>query len=93
MQFVQSRNKDNVASIECEMFDALFLASHLTEDIYDKNTWFLDSGCSNHMTCYKDLLSSLDTSINFVVKMGDCSQIRKRCCASFNQKQCGEEYI
>ena len=28
------------------------------------------------MTCYKDLFSSLDTSINFVVKLGDRSQIQ-----------------
>ena len=75
LQFVQSRNKANVASIECEMFDALFLASNLNEGTYDKNTWLLDNGCSNHMTCHKDLFSSLDISINFVVKLGDHSQI------------------
>ena len=76
MQFVQCRNKANVASTHCETSHALFLASHLTEDTYDKNTWLLDSGCRNNMTCYKDLFSSLDTSINYVVKLGDHSQIQ-----------------
>ena len=76
MHFVQCRNKTNVASTHCETSHALFLASHLTEDTYDKNTWFLDSGCSNHMTCYKDLFSSLNASINSLVKLGDRSRIQ-----------------
>jgi hypothetical protein len=34
---------------------------------------FLDSGCSNHITGNKDLFSSIDTSIQFELKLGnDC---------------------
>ena len=29
-----------------------------------KNIWFLDSGCSNHMTRDKDMFVNLNTSIN-----------------------------
>jgi len=37
------------------------------------DVWFLDSGCSNHMTGNKDLFSSIDTSIQYEVKLGnDC---------------------
>jgi len=37
------------------------------------DVWFLDSGCSNHMTRNKDLFSSIDKSIQSEVKLGnDC---------------------
>lgn len=33
--------------------------------------WFLDTGCSNHMTRNKDLFSNLDTSIKSEAKLGN----------------------
>ena len=35
------------------------------------NVWFLDSGCTNHMTGNKNILLDMDTTINSQVKMGN----------------------
>ncbi|TXG55956.1 hypothetical protein EZV62_017269 [Acer yangbiense] len=35
------------------------------------NTWFIDSGCSNHMTADEDIFSELDKSVKTKVKMGN----------------------
>ena len=37
--------------------------------------WYLDSGCSNHMTSNLNLLSSLDNSIKTDVKLGNNVQV------------------
>ena len=37
--------------------------------------WFLDSGCSNHMTGNKDLFSNLDTNIQSEVKLGNDNKV------------------
>ena len=34
-------------------------------------TWYLDIGCLNHMTCHKDLLNDLDTSKKTQIKLAD----------------------
>jgi hypothetical protein len=50
----------------------VFLTCNVTQES-SNNIWFLDSGCSNHMTSNKDLFSSIDTSIKSEVKLGnDC---------------------
>jgi len=50
----------------------VFLTCNVTQESA-KDVWFLDSGCSNHMTRNKDLFSSIDTSIQSEVKLGnDC---------------------
>lgn len=40
-----------------------------------KNTWFLDSGCSNHMCGNRALFSNLDESFNHSVKLGNNSKM------------------
>ena len=50
----------------------MFLTCNVTQES-SKDIWFLDSACSNHMTGNKELFSSLDTSIQSEVKLGnDC---------------------
>ena len=50
----------------------MFLTCNVTQES-SKDIWFLDSVCSNHMTINKELFSSLDTSIQSEVKLGnDC---------------------
>jgi hypothetical protein len=50
----------------------VFLTSIVTQESTN-DVWFLDSGCSNHMTGNKDLFSSIDTSIQSEVKLrNDC---------------------
>jgi hypothetical protein len=49
---------------------SLFYAcQHVSEEKND--TWFLDSGCSNHMTSEKEIFVDIDTSFNSKVKMGN----------------------
>ena len=38
-----------------------------------KDVWFLDSGCSNHMTENKELFSNLDDSVKSKIKLGNDS--------------------
>jgi hypothetical protein len=41
-----------------------------------KDLWLLDNECNNHMTCNKELISSIDTSIKFEITLGDDSQVK-----------------
>ena len=41
----------------------------------DKNTWYLDIACSNHMYGKKKLFSSLDEYVKLLVKFGNNSNI------------------
>lgn len=51
---------------EGNLFYACQSASEQKNDV-----WFLDSGCSNHMTGDKDVFVDIDTTINSQVKMGN----------------------
>lgn len=52
----------------------LLLMAHV-EKASDETTWFLDSGCSNHMFGYKVFFLELDESFHKSVKLGDNSSI------------------
>jgi len=41
----------------------------------DKNLWYLDSGCSNHMSGDKSVFSVLDESFRDSVKFGNNSKV------------------
>lgn len=48
----------------------------LAENVrYDTKNWYLDTGASNHMTGSRAVFTSLDKSINGVVKFGDDSLV------------------
>jgi len=66
---LQYKHKANVT--ESETSDAMFLSCQVSEQVLDKNIWLLDSGCSNHMTGHKDLISNLDTSATTTISLGD----------------------
>ena len=53
----------------------VFLTCNVTQES-SNDVWFLDSGYRNHMTGNKDLFSSLDTSIQSKVKLGNDSKVR-----------------
>ena len=42
----------------------------------DSETWYLDTGCSNHMTCNSSWLVSLDDSKKCTIKLADHITIR-----------------
>ncbi|RVW37270.1 Retrovirus-related Pol polyprotein from transposon TNT 1-94 [Vitis vinifera] len=53
----------------------LFMAYN-EEVVSSNNIWFLDSGCSNHMTGIKSLFKELDESHKLKVKLGDDKQVQ-----------------
>ncbi|KAJ4807357.1 polyprotein [Rhynchospora pubera] len=61
--------------VQEEEEDALFMA-HTSHSIDPTTVWFLDSGCSNHMTGYKDQFTTLDESFKHHVKLGDNKSIQ-----------------
>ncbi|XP_071913903.1 uncharacterized protein [Coffea arabica] len=48
----------------------LFYACHITTEVKN-NMWYIDSGCSNHMTRDRSIFIDLDKSIKTEVKMGN----------------------
>ena len=50
--------------------DIIFLACK-TQKVIAGNIWYLDNGCSNHMTSNKNIFAFLDDSFQSEVKIGD----------------------
>jgi hypothetical protein len=50
--------------------ETLFITCHVAQE-NASNIWFLDSGCSNHMTGNKELFEDLDTSVKSQIKLGN----------------------
>ena len=55
--------------------DILFLACK-TQEVIAGNIWYLDSGCSNHMTGNKNIFAFLDDSFQSAVKIGDDKRLQ-----------------
>ncbi|CAN6693338.1 unnamed protein product [Malus baccata var. baccata] len=49
----------------------VFYACSVARTENKKGIWYIDSGCSNHMTAYESLLINIDRSFNYRVKMGN----------------------
>jgi hypothetical protein len=60
----------NVSNHTGETSRGMFLSCHKVEK-QPKDLWLLDSGCSNHMTGNKDLLSCIDFSPSFDITLGN----------------------
>jgi uncharacterized membrane protein YgcG len=62
----------NVAQQEDEEKPETTLFMTFTDqDVTGRDVWYLDSGCSNHMTCYRELFEELDETFKLKVKLGD----------------------
>ncbi|KAJ0963177.1 hypothetical protein J5N97_028299 [Dioscorea zingiberensis] len=75
----ECRYKDNDQRAHCIQQDeeenhALLMVTSANETS-DNHTWFLDTGCTNHMCGKKDLFADLDESFNTAVKFADDSSI------------------
>ena len=55
--------------------DELLLMTYLDFKQGTTEEWFLDSGCSNHMSGNKDWFSELDENSRHVVKLGNDTRI------------------
>jgi len=64
----------NMRKSQETIFQNLILLKLINAQL-DETTWFLDSGCSNHMFGHKDFFSELDESFRKSVKLGDNSSI------------------
>ena len=53
---------------------SLLMACH-NEETYKKFLWYLDTGCSNHMSGEKSVFSELDEAFRDVMKFGDGSTV------------------
>jgi hypothetical protein len=58
-----------------ETSGGMFFSCHKTEE-QPKDLWLLDSGCSNHMTGNKDLLSCIDSSLSSNITLGNDSLVK-----------------
>jgi hypothetical protein len=47
----------------------MFYACH-SVSLQDRNVWFVDSACSNHMTSQESELINIDITVTYKVKMG-----------------------
>ena len=48
----------------------MFYVSNAVDKKFMEDVWYVDSGCSNHMTGRKDVLVDIDRSITAKVEMG-----------------------
>lgn len=70
--FKKDQKTDKEANLAHEEDVNTMLLMDITSDEKNKNEeWFLDSGCSNHMTSYREWLSSFDTSKKISIKLDD----------------------
>jgi transposase InsO family protein len=66
----QLSGRAHVSNHTGENSGGMFLSCHKTEQ-QPKDLWLLDSGCSNHMTGNRELLSSIDSSISSNITLGN----------------------
>ncbi|KAI5336533.1 hypothetical protein L3X38_015801 [Prunus dulcis] len=48
----------------------LFYACNAVTDVKENHSWYIDNGCSNHMTCDESLLVNIQRNLTSKVKMG-----------------------
>ncbi|KAD3069142.1 hypothetical protein E3N88_37022 [Mikania micrantha] len=56
--------------------DNYALVASTSEDRHKNHLWFLDSGCSNHMTGAKESFTNLDESFKIEVNLGDKKKLQ-----------------
>ena len=47
-----------------------------SEEEFGRENWFLDTGCSNHMTGHKEWLSNIDTNSSSKIKLANDNVIK-----------------
>lgn len=64
-----------------EQEEKLFLAQHTSNNDAEGGVWYVDSGCSNHISSAKPIFRTLDETAKTKVRLGDGKQLeveRKR---------------
>ena len=65
------RNNSNFIHEEQNNDDSTLFLACKAQEFIAQDVWYLDSGCSNHMTGNKDIFAILDDSLQSEVKIGD----------------------
>jgi hypothetical protein len=65
----------HISHHEGETSKGMFLSCHKNEE-HHKDLWLLESGCNNHMTGNKDLLSCIDSSMSSDITLGNDSLVK-----------------
>ncbi|KAK2986230.1 hypothetical protein RJ640_002147 [Escallonia rubra] len=77
---VNCDSNDKLASYAEEMKDEeeskLFMASFNDTNV-ESGIWFVDSGCSNHMTGTRSMFKELDESFKKLIRLGDDNKLRE----------------
>ncbi|KAL6522105.1 hypothetical protein OROMI_031982 [Orobanche minor] len=69
----EERNNFSAAKEDEDVGTAVFLTYKENEE-GEKNTWYLDSGASNHMSGQKELFTEIDDTVHGEVTFGDSSK-------------------
>ncbi|RVW83084.1 Retrovirus-related Pol polyprotein from transposon TNT 1-94 [Vitis vinifera] len=72
----KERQEKQANYVEQEEDQVKLFMAYNEEVVSSNNIWFLDSGCSNHMTGIKSLFKELDESHKLKVKLGDDKQVQ-----------------
>lgn len=79
-------DKQNEPDI-CDYNDSIMLMVTTCEGGTSEEEWYLDTGCSNHMTGHKECLVNLDLSKKTKISLDDEKSIKCRrhgnCCNSY----------
>ncbi|KAI5341771.1 hypothetical protein L3X38_009646 [Prunus dulcis] len=74
-EFRGDKQKVNYAN-QIEETGTLFYACYVVTDVKLNNSWYFDSGCSNHMTGDERLLVDIRRDVNSKVKMGTVETVQ-----------------
>jgi len=72
----RSKDEAQFAQNEDSDFDEVLLMATVKEEEERSDEWYLDTGCSNHMTGKKSWFSELDDSVNRKIRFADNSIVR-----------------
>ena len=74
-QFDMNRQNANFSrENHSENSDSMFITCNSAQES-SKEVWFLDSGCSNHMSGNKDMFANIDESVQSEIKLGDDKKV------------------
>ncbi|KAL8123000.1 hypothetical protein AgCh_011102 [Apium graveolens] len=82
----RGRQSFNRATIEC-------FNCHKLDDFKDQENWFLDSGCSNHMSGNKSAFKDLDEDFRQVVKLGNDTRMNVLGRGNINLRVNGVDHV
>lgn len=75
MAYVEEEEENETSEIEIENAEQLLMVYSGKKENLRKRAWFLDSGCSNHMSGNQELFSWMNENFKHSVKLGNDKQM------------------